>query len=202
VAATELASARMNGYFAGLETDADAIVGLAREAYTTAPSYRTRNVLIFAYLFRAGRRLEQTQPAYARMVERTPLSAMDSDLIAVALHGESPLREAARQNPDVRQAVDLIREAYRENPDHEVVTWTWSLLCPIDPDEGVRMAQTYLKSESAQISRAIQKRVEPASASAAMSLYWAAEMVGQNADGRAILEAYAARGVPLPIETP
>jgi hypothetical protein len=136
------------------------------------------------------------------MVERTRLSAMDSDLIAVALHGESPLREAARQHPDVRQAVDLIREAYRENPNYEAVPWAWSLLCPIDPVEGASMAQTYLKSESAQISRAIQKRVEPASASAAMSLYWAAEMIGQNADGRAILEAYAARGVPLPIETP
>ena len=67
---------------------------------------------------------------------------------------------------------------------------------------GPKMAQSYLKNESAQISRAIQKRVEPASASAAMLLYWAAEMVGENADGLAILKAYAARGVPLPIEVP
>jgi len=64
------------------------------------------------------------------------------------------------------------------------------------------MAQTYLKGEGAQLSRAIQKRVEPASASSALSLYWAAEMVGQNAGGPAILKAYAARGVPLPVELP
>ena len=202
VAASGLASARMNGHFAGSEADADAIIGLAEEAYATAPSYQTRSVLMYALLFRAGRRLAQTQPSYARMAEKTRLSTTDSDLIGVALHGENPLREAALRDPDVRQAVTLIREAYREDPDYEAVPWCWSLLSAVDPDEGARMVQAYLKNESAQLSRAIQKRVEPASATAAMSLYWAAEMVGQNADGPAILRAYAARGVPLPIELP
>ena len=45
MAASELASARISGYFAGLETDADAIVALAKEAYATAPSYQTRSEL-------------------------------------------------------------------------------------------------------------------------------------------------------------
>jgi tetratricopeptide (TPR) repeat protein len=200
VAAAGLANGRMSGHHAGVETDADAVVSPAEEAHAAAPSYQTRGVLVDALLFRAGRRLARAQPAYARMAEKTRQSTTDADLIGVALNGEDPLRDAARQDPDVRRAVDLIRAAYRDDPDYEAVPWAWSLLRALDPQEGARMARTYLDNESAQLSRAIQKHLEPVSASAAMSLYWAAEMVGQDAGGADILKAYSARGVPLPIE--
>jgi tetratricopeptide (TPR) repeat protein len=200
VAAADLANARMSGHYAGVETDADAIVTLAEEAHAASHSYRTRNVLAGTLLFRAGRRLARAQPAYARMAEKTRLSTTDADLIGVALNGEDSLRNAARQDPDICRAVDLIRAAYRDDPNDEAVPWAWSLLRALDPQEGARMARTYLDNESAQLSRAIQKCLEPVSASAAMSLYWAAEMVGQEAGGPDILKAYAARGVPLPIE--
>ena len=136
-----------------------------------------------ALLFRAGRRLARTQPAYARMAEKTRSSTTDSDLIGVALNGKDPLRSAARQDPDVRRAVDLIREAYRDDPSYEATPWAWSLVRAFDPQEADRIAQTYLKDESAQLSRVIRSKLEPASASAALSLYWAAEMVGPNAGG-------------------
>ncbi len=64
------------------------------------------------------------------------------------------------------------------------------------------MAQTYLEDESAQLFIAIARRVEPTSASVALSGFWAAEMAGKGSEGRAILKEYAARGVPLPIESP
>ena len=121
-------------------------------------------------------------------------------LVGVSLNGENPLRDAARQDSDVRRAVDLIRGAYRDAPEHEASPWAWSLLNAIDPDEGAKLAQTYLENEFAQLAQAIQQRVKPVSAATALSAFWAAEMVGKNADGPAILEAYAARGVPLPIE--
>jgi hypothetical protein len=136
------------------------------------------------------------------MAEKNRRSTTDSDLIGVAINGANPLGEAARQDPDVRRAVELIREMYRDDPAYEAVPWTWNLVRAIDVQQGEKMAQTYLSSESAQISRAIQKRVETTSASAALSLYWAAEMVGGNADGQAILQAYAARGIAMPIELP
>ena len=202
IAATRLANARMSGHHAGVETDADGVVALAEEAHAAAPSYQTRSVLMAALLFRAGRWLARTQPAYARMADKTRSSTTDSDLIGVALNGEDPLRTAARQDPDVRRAVDLIREAYRDDPSYEATPWTWSLVRAFDPQVADRMAQTYLKDESAQLSRVIRSKLEPASASAALSLYWAAEMVGPNAGGADILRAYAARGVPLPIDSP
>ena len=64
------------------------------------------------------------------------------------------------------------------------------------------MARTYLEDESAQLSVAIEHRVEPAPRRPPSVLFWAAEMAGKDADGRAILKEYAARGVPLPIESP
>lgn len=202
VAAAGLAGARMNGHYAGVAADADAIVALAEEAHAAAPSHRTRGVLVDALLFRAGRRLARTQPAYARMAERTRRSTNDRILIAVAVNGTDPLRGAARQDPDVRRAVNLVREAYRADPSEGATPWAWSLVHAMDPEEGARMARTYLENESAQLSRGLQRTLEPVSANAAMTLYWAAEMVGQDAGGTAILEAYAARGVPLPIEPP
>ncbi len=202
VAATRLVNARISGYSAGVETDADSILSLAEQAHAAAPSYQTRSVLTYALLFRAGRRLARTQPAYARMAEKTRSSTTDSDLIGVALDGKDPLRSAARQDPDVRRAVNLIREAYRDDRSYEATPWTWSLVRVFDPQVADSMAETYLKDESAQLSRVIRSKLEPASASAALSLYWAAEMVGPNAGGTDILRAYAARGVPLPIELP
>jgi predicted negative regulator of RcsB-dependent stress response len=202
VAAANLAKARMDGYHAGLEADADAIVALAEEAHAAAPSYQTRHSLAACLLFRAGRRLAHAQPAYARMAERTRLSTSDRFLIGVAVNGEDPLRAAARQDSDVRRAVDRIREGYRLDPEYEADPWTWSLLHALDPQEGTKMARTYLEDESAQLSIAIERKVEPVSASAALSAFWAAEMAGKSADGRAILKEYAARGVPLPIESP
>ena len=55
VAVARLANARMSGYYAGVETDADAILALAEEAHAAATSYQTRSVSMHALLFRAGR---------------------------------------------------------------------------------------------------------------------------------------------------
>ena len=200
IAAAGLANARMRGHHAGLAADADAVVSLAEEAHAAAPSYRTRNVLTNALLFRAGRQLASTQPGYARMAEKTHRSTTDSDLVGDALNGDEPLRGAARQDPDIRRAVDVILSAYRDDPEHEASPWAWCLVRAFDPREGDRIARTYLKNESAQLSRQVRSKLEPTSASAALSLYWAAEMVGPDAGGHDILRAYAARGVPLPIE--
>ncbi len=203
VAAVNLAGARIGGYPAGLETDPDAIVALEEQAYVASPSHRTRNSLLAGLLFRAGRRLARTQPVYARMAEKTRLSTIDTILVGLAVNGERlPLRDAARQDSDVRRAVDLIREGYRADPEYEAGPSTWRLLRAFDPDEGTKMARTYLEDESAQLSLAIERRVEPVSASAALSACWAAEMAGKGANGRAILKEYADRGVALPIESP
>ncbi len=201
-AAAGLGAARFAAFHVGLDADADAIVSLAESADASAPSHRTRGMMIASLLFRAGRRLARSQPAYAKMAEKTRLSTPDNYLIAIALHGANPLRDAARQDPDVRRAVDLIREAYHADPKYEADAWTWSLLVALDPDEGARMAQTYIKDESTRISREILQRIDPTSAPTALTLYWAAEMLGKPNDGRAILDAYAARGIPLPTPSP
>ncbi len=84
--------------------------------------------MVASLLFRAGRRLARTQPAYARMADKTRLSTSDIFLVGIAVNGENPLRDAARQDTDVRRAVNLIREGHRIDPEYEADTWTWSLL--------------------------------------------------------------------------
>ncbi len=202
LAANHLARTLMSGSYAGIAADPNTIVALAEEAHAASPSYGTRELVISTLLFRAGRRMAHTQPVYARMAEQTRFSTTDVDLIAVALNGPNPLRDAARQDPDIRRAADLMRQIYRDDPEYEASPWTWSVIHALDPDEAAKIAQTSVQNEPAQITRAIQQRVEPVSASVALSVYWAAEMVGKNADGPSILGAYAARGVPLPIVSP
>ncbi len=181
---------------------AAAILALAEEAYGAAPSHGTRSLLVSALLFRAGRRLAQSQPAYARMVAKAGPATGHDLLIGIALDGANPLRDAARQDSDVRRAVNLIQGAYRDDPEYWACPWAWSLVHALDPAAGAKMAETYFANESAQLSRAVERQVKPRLVTTALSAFWAAEMVGKNADGAAILKAYAAQGVRVPIELP
>ena len=190
------------GYPLGLDTDRDAIVALAEEAYAAVPAQRVRGTLIAGLLFRAGGRLARSQPAYAKLEAKTRRSAGNAALIGVALGGDSALREAVSKDPDVRRAVDLIREAYRADPQNEAGAWSWSMLRASHQEEAAKLSETYLKDESNQISRAITRRVEPCAASVPLNAYWTAEMQGKVGDSRAVIEEYLARGVPLPIGPP
>ena len=95
------------------------------------------------------------------MAEKTRSSTTDSDLIGVALNGEDPLRTAARHDPDIRRAVNLIREADRDDPACEATPWTWCLVRALDPQAADRMAQTYLKDEPAQLSAPFAVKSNP-----------------------------------------
>ncbi len=202
VAAASAVQNRIMGYPIGLETDRDAVVALAEEAYAAFPAQRVRGTLIAGLLFRAARRLARNQPAYAKLEARSRRSAGDAALIGVALGGDSALREAVSNDPDVRRAVDLVREAYQKDPQNEAGAWSWSMLRVKYPREAAMMSETYLKDESNQISRAITRRVEPCSAAVPLSAYWTAEMQGKVGDSRAVIEEYVARGIPLPIGSP
>ena len=110
------------------------------------------------------------------------------------LGADSPLRNSASKNSGVRRAIDLIREVYRQDPEDEAGAWAWSLLRAVYPQDAARMAETYLKDESSQISRAINRRVEPCEASVPLSAYWVAQMQGKVPDSRLVIEEYTARG--------
>jgi tetratricopeptide (TPR) repeat protein len=202
VAAAQAARKRIMGYPIGLEADRDAIVAVAEEAYSVTRAHRVRSTLIGALLFRAGGRLARSQPEYAKLEAKTRRSTGDAVLIGVALGGESALRDAVSKDPDVRRAVDLIREAYRKDPPYEAGAWSWSLVRASHPQDAAMMAQTYLKDESNQLSRAIKRRVEPCAASVPLDEYWTAQMQGKAADSRDVIKEYLARGIPLPIEAP
>jgi hypothetical protein len=193
---------RYSSYAIGLDADRDAAVALAEEAYAAAPSYGSRSALITSLLFRAGGRLARSQPAYAKLEAKTRRSTGDAYLIGFVLGADSPVREAASIDPDVRRAIDLVREAYRQDPQDEASAWAWSLLRAVYPQDAAKMAETYLKDESSQISRAIKRRVEPCDASVPLNAYWVAQMQGKVPDSRPVIEEYAARGVPLPVEAP
>ena len=97
VAAATVVHKRITGYPLGLDTDRDAIVSGAEQAYAAAPAHAVRSTLIGALLFRAGGRLAHSQPAYAKLEAKARRSAGDAALIGFALGGDSALREAAQR---------------------------------------------------------------------------------------------------------
>ena len=165
---------------------------------------RTRPVtcLVAGLLFRAGRRLARTQPAYARMAEKTRLSTSDT------LPGRY---RAQRREPAPRRGAAGCRRPPGRRPDPRGISprpgvrgdpWTWSLLRGLIPMRPTGWPRPTSRTSPPSSPSPSSKGSNRSPRQSALSGYWAAEMAGKSADGRAILKEYAARGVPLPIESP
>ncbi len=199
VAAGELLESQITGSLVGLTPDADAIVSLAREAYAAVPSAATHSMVITALLFRAGRSLSQQAPAYAAMESRAGHAMASVFLVAVALGEPGETSRVALENKDIREALSLIVEDMRFFPDSPTV-WEWAMLRVARPAEAADMARAFQQSETSRLRADIDRLLAPVSANEAIKSYWTALLAGNEAEGRASLKAYAARGVPLPME--
>ena len=74
------------------------------------------------------------------------------------------------------------------------------MLNALHPRAGARLTEALRQSEAERLLRAIQLKLSPTSATAALGSYWALKLEGKEAEGRAILKACAAHGVPLPLD--
>jgi hypothetical protein len=199
VAASHLASTLTSIGEEGEAGDPERVVALAEEAHAAAPSAATHSALREALLYRASRALARQVPAYQQMATRTRRSLGASYLIAAALSREGPARAAALRNADVQRALQLVRESNERFPD-DPGEWSWAMLRAAHPEDAAKLAAALTKDELHEVKRAVDRKLSPVSATAALQAYWAAQMAGKDAEGRAALKAAAARGVPLPFD--
>ncbi len=199
VAATQLADTLKGLGQEGAAGDSDRIVALAEEAHKAAPSSATHSALRDALLYRASDTLEKQEPAYQQIATRARRALGAPYLVAAALSREGKAREAALKNPDVRRALELVREDLARFPD-EGGPRTWAMLRAAYPDEASRVAAALAKDEAHRAKLAVERTLAPVSARVALLTYWEAQMEGKEAEGRAALKAAAARGVPLPFD--
>ena len=198
VAVSKVAWVRMEQLALGIETDRDAIVSLADEAYAVAPSHATRRTLIEALCCRAVYRLGRAQPDFAANVTRTLRSTAHSFLATLAVDRDGPLGQAARKDPDVLRVAKLIAEGYDGDPVYVAGPRSWCFLRVLDPNRAAKIKETYAHAEADQLSQVISLKVNSMNGSEALESYWAAVMAGKEAEGLSILKAFEARGVPLP----
>jgi tetratricopeptide (TPR) repeat protein len=179
--------------------DPDQVVRLTEEAHTAGPSRATDLGRVSALLFRAHRRLIKQNPDYAGMVTRSRRLVGAGYLLALAVERRGKFRVAVLADKDFLRACDLLKEqnmAFPDDPD----PWACILLRATHPQEAARMIDALKKDEASRLSRAIALKRSPTSASAALEAYWALKLEGKEAEGKAILKACAARGVPLPVD--
>jgi hypothetical protein len=201
VAATQLATYKMELAKLNVQVDAGSVVALAEEAHAAAPSSATRSALISALLFRASQTLARQETAYGEMVSRAHRSLGPSYLIAVALSRPGKAQEAAKSNPDVQRATDLVKETCSQFPD-EPDPWAWAVLKTAFPDEAAGLAKAVLSDELGRLERSIDLRLEPFSAQTAFKEYWALQMAGKGAEALEVLKRCAGQGAPMPFDLP
>jgi hypothetical protein len=181
------------------KVSANEMIALAEEAHATAPSKGTRGTLIATLLFRASQALVKAEPDYAAMNARAFRSLGSTYLIAVALSRGGKLRDAALANKDVQRAISLIRDEMKAFP-QDSSPWRYAMLRAAHPEEAAKIAASVVKDDVGQLERYLTLKLSPASASAALDVYWAHQIAGEEAKGVEVLKACAARGVPLPFD--
>jgi tetratricopeptide (TPR) repeat protein len=183
----------------GMTVDLDALVALAEEAYQMAPSVGTRRMLVEVLLTRADRRLAGALPDYAQVLDRTRRTVMAGLRVAALLAVDGPLTSAVAADPDTRRAAELMRTDVEKRPD-EAEGYPWAILRVTQPEIASRIARPSGAHEEDRLAREIRERLEPYSASTALTAFWTHTMSGRSADAAAAVKAYTDHGLPLPVE--
>ena len=200
-AAASLVRARLYRETLGGTVDVDEVVRLAEEAHKAAPSLATVNLLELAWLARASQALSRQEPEYAAMVRRAQRSLGSSYLVAVALWRDGKPRQAALANPDVRRALEVVRDQGRQFP-NDPSEYSWAVLRAAFPDEAARIAAALKTGEKEALGRALSARLSTGDATTAFRLCWAEDSVGRSKEAMEPLRRCFAEKVPLPFDVP
>jgi hypothetical protein len=198
----EILSSRMKAASHGIPADPNAIISLAEEAYTAAPSPGSRGIMMQALMFRGSDRMAKADPGFSRLRDRFARVEPPQVLVASILSVDGPLKDLTLKDPDVGRAIDLVRESYAACPTHATGPRSWALLRARYPDAAASMAKRYLADESDRLEDEIIARLHPYDSTVNLTAYWAARMQKKDDEGRKILAEARSRGVPIPIEAP
>jgi tetratricopeptide (TPR) repeat protein len=179
--------------------DPDRIVALAREADTLSPSVATSATLLAAHCFRAGKQLRKADPAFDSLCNRHGRAAGVTYLVAVAASEPGPFQSAALHHPDVRRAIEIIREDGVRFPESHS-PFEWALLKNADAVEAEKVATVIRALPRMTVEQDLTSMLHPASAGEALDTYWLMQIHGKPADARAALKKVADLGIPVPIQ--
>ncbi len=183
----------------GQNVDAEALVRLAEEAYASAPSLGSQSCLETALYCRAQLALARSEPAFAEMVATTGRLLGSGYLIGVALSQPGPLRAAALANADVQRIVKLREQRCENDPDARG-PFSWVVLNAAGSAHASEIAGAVRSGrlESFLTEAQVKFALGPASLPAALEVFWAQTVLGNEDAGKAALRKVADNGIPLP----
>ena len=202
VAASVVNGARIAASAYDVKADENAIVTLAEEAFSGAPSLASRWSLISAHLFRAIQRLAAADSRFASLRKRSSRSVSINELFGVVLSIEGPLKQVAMKDPDVDRALDLLHESFTACPTYSAGPLTWSLLQAKYPADAAAVARTHGNHEADHLYEAVRARLAPYDRTATLKAFWRARMENRERDALQIRQNASSNGFPVPVATP
>lgn len=180
-----------------LGEDPHRLVQLAEEARSRIDSEATRDGLVSALLYRAGKTLEKQSPEYAALVKKTRYSLDASFLLPYVLTRPGKLRDLVLQNSDVKRATEITLQMISDLPSFSS-PWRWAMVQASHRKIAQEIARKLTPDSFTVLKLTIKRKLQPLSASQALKHYWLSLSQGNRAEGERVLEEFRSRGVPLP----
>lgn len=199
VAATRLAQLLMHSGRLGGTCDADEVVQLSEQAHAAAKSVSTYSALYDAYLYRACDQLSKQDATFKAAIEKCRDALTEEYLGAFILAEGGEMADKLKQHPDTIVALERAKErmaAVDETPG----IWYWAMLKNIDSALAESVAAKIRADKALLASTEIWTGLNRTSAAGIVQSYWLATIQGQREKGVTQMQAFAAEGVPLPVD--
>lgn len=180
----------------GHAIDYDKAVSLAQQGYAADATPYSRNLYVGSLFARASQAIAKADSDYSALDAKLRRSLSASQLLSYCVIKEGKLRDTIVQNPDVKRALELLKEEGQLLPRRRGA-WEWPFFRLTDPEEAARVAEK-VKSELSRCTLELEQVLYPVSSSVAMDAYFSRVAENDEPGGRKILDEFAARGTPLP----
>ena len=201
-AASLVIRARMAAATYGVQTDHNALVSLAEEAFSRSPSLASRWYLVNALLFRAEDRLARSDSRFEAIRERSFRVVSTIERFGIVLCLEGPLKKRVLEDGDINHVLDLLHESYAACPSYTSRRMCWGLLHARNPEDASALARSYGTNEWDRLHDEINARLDPYDLSNTLIAYWWARMQNHENEALEIMKNASSNGFPVPIDTP
>jgi tetratricopeptide (TPR) repeat protein len=181
----------------GGSTDPDTQLAFARKIHQQNTTVVSDSALTAALFFKAHMTFKSRFPDYASLAEKTRLAISPQELITLALERGGQLASEIRANPEVREAVELIKTSEKRFSRTPQVS-EWALIREFDPTEAASLGHQVMDYSTGRLIDDLNYQLNPLQAGAVLEKYWALELSGDKAKADGVLKTAAAKGLPLP----
>lgn len=181
----------------GAPVDARKLLAEAAAIYQQVPTGASLAGLIEAQFFCAHDQLKRQSPQYAELAERTRRALSPRELFALLLDRNDTLSAVVRQSPEVRKALELLKEHARlfpsiRQPDE------WGLFRTIDATESDLVVQKLNANPAGRLADELRFQLNPLSGTSVLKKYWNARLANDHTTAAAVYQQALRDGVPLP----